>query len=125
METANRANQLSPEHLEAMQSAALLAAEIEVERDPRRVGTARIAAEDVEILFPLGVAVFPADRLGQRPVEGVTLRNAKQGARRIVHQRRQLLQLIVEQPVAESQIQLTLDRPHARQVTEDDLSHGR
>ena len=73
MEPVERAHQLPPEHLQGMQAAPFGTAKIEVERPPVRVRIARMLAEHVELRFPRRAAMFDADGVGQRGVEGVAL----------------------------------------------------
>ena len=54
VEAVNRADQLAPKHLQAVEAPPLLAAKIEVEGPPVRVGVAAVVAEKVEILLPPG-----------------------------------------------------------------------
>src|SRR5690348_10755658 len=84
MKTVEGADQLPPEHFEAVEGAALLAAEVEAERAPRRVRVARILGEAVEVRLPFGAAVFRAHRIGQRRVDGVVRGDPEQLAGRIV-----------------------------------------
>ena len=110
MEAVEGADQLSSEHFEAMQAAPFLAAKVEIEGAPMRVRIAGMAAEDVELLLPFGPAVSGADRVRQRPVEGVALGDSEQLNRSIVDQVRQFLDVIVEQAVAGVKLKLALDR---------------
>src|SRR5437868_1192251 len=71
VKAVERADQLPPEHLQAMQAAPFLTPQVEVERRPVRVRIARILAEDVEMRFPRMAVVPRAERGRQRPVEGI------------------------------------------------------
>ena len=69
MQAVERANELPPEHFEAMQAAPFFTAKVEVEGAPAASGSAAPTPEGVEILFPFGPAVSRANRVGQRPVK--------------------------------------------------------
>src|SRR6478672_7406384 len=71
MEAVQRAHQLPPEHLEAMERTALAAANVEAEPAPIRIRVARIVAQHVEMCVPFGAAVVGPNRLRQRRVERV------------------------------------------------------
>lgn len=124
MEATECADELPAEHLQAVKASALLATEVEVEGVPVRVRVAGIMAEDVEMGFPFVAAVPGANGVGQRPVESVALRDAEQRARGVVDQVRQLLHLIVEQPVPGMKLKLALYLGNAGKVAEDDSGHA-
>jgi len=123
MESVERAYQLPSEDFEAVQRAPFRTAKIEVERGPMRVGVATIFAEDVEILLPLGAAVLGSNRLRQRPGKGVAPGDSEQLPRRVIDELRQLLDLVVEQPVAGMQSELALDFGDGRQMAKDNRGH--
>src|SRR6476469_6237109 len=89
MEAADCADELPPEHFEAMEAPALLAAKVEVEDAPGRVGFAAVVAEKVEILFPAVPGELCADRLRQRPVQGVAPGDPEQLGRSLVDEARE------------------------------------
>src|SRR5215208_2586910 len=119
-----RADQLPPEHLEAMQAVSLCAAKVETVGAPVRVGIAGIAANDVEARIPFRTTKFGSHRLRQRRVEGAVPSDAEQLARRVVEQVRQLLDLALGQKVAGDQVELALDLCDTRQIAKNDWAHG-
>jgi len=120
VQAVERTDELAAEHLEAVQAAALGTAKIEVELTPGRVGIAGVLAEHIEVRFPIRPAVPIENRLRQRPVKGIALRNAKQPDGRLVDHVGELLQLIVEQAVAELEIELPFDSRNVGDVAKDD-----
>ena len=124
METVEGAYELAPERFEAVECVALIAAKVEVEGPPVRVGVAAVVAEDIEIRFPLDPPISRPNRVRQRPVEGIAPRNAEQLNRSVVDAVRQLLELVVEQSVAGLEVEQALDGGDGRQATEDDLGHA-
>ena len=67
VDSVEGANQLTPEHFEAMQPAAFLTAKIEVEGAPISIRVPAVLAKHVEVRFPIAPAVLCANGLGQRP----------------------------------------------------------
>ena len=63
----------------------------------------------VEARFPFGRAILRANRVGQRPVEGIALRDPKQSEGGVVDDVWQLIDLVSEQSVAGMQGQLKLN----------------
>ena len=109
VEAVERADELAPEHLEAVEAPPLLAAKVEIEGAPMRVGIAAVVTEKVEILVPAGAGEPRSDRLGQRPVQSVASGDPEQLGRRFVDEVRQFLDLVVEKAVAGVEGKLALD----------------
>lgn len=124
MKAVERADQLPSEHFEAVERAALLAAEVEAGGTPMRMGIARVLPKDFEVGFPFGTTVVGADWLRQRRVECVVRGNPEQVARRIIDVVLQLLGLIVGEQPEGLQAQLLLDRGNGGQMAEDDQVHA-
>lgn len=123
--TVQRAEQLAPEQLCAMQPASLVAGEIQPEGAPLCIGVAGSLAEDLELRFPFVATVTRAHRIGQRGIKGVALRDPEQLDRCIIDKVRQLLELVVEQMAANLQIELALDLRDDGQLAKDDRAHAR
>lgn len=103
------ADELPPEHFEAVQPAAFLAAKIEVEGVPKRVRVAGVVAEDVELRLPFAAAILRPNRIRKRPVEGIAPGDPEQLQRGGVDEVRKLLDLIVQKAVEGVQAKLVLN----------------
>ena len=123
MEAVEGTNKLPPEYLKAVQTASLLAAEVEAKCAPGGVRVATVLCQYVEMLFPVGSAITDPDRVGQLPVKRIAPGNAEQFGRSLVDEVRQLLKVIIEQSVTGMQRKLALDPRNGGQLAEDDQSH--
>jgi len=109
MQAVKRANELPPEHFEAMQAAPFLTAKVEVEGAPLGVRVPGPVPHGVEIRFPFGPAISRANRVRQRPVKGVALSDSEQLNGGGVDEVRKLLDLIVQKAIAKVQVKPALD----------------
>src|SRR6478672_7669574 len=82
VQPVERADQLAPEHVEAVQGTAFVAATVEPEAAPIGVRAAHILAEALELRLPFGAAVFGADCFRKRRIESVVGGDPEQLARR-------------------------------------------
>ena len=124
MQAVEGADELPAEDFEAVQAAAFGAAQVEIEGLPVRVRIPGVVPEHIEMRFPFVAAEAGADRVGQRPMQGVAAGDSEQSNRGVVDEVGKLIDIVIQQAIAGMEAQLALDLRDGWEVTKDDASHA-